>query len=168
MVFGVATTVALSGFALQHLLPGRRIAFAGVTRSSTVAGAALGVVGFFMISVVGGFLGFVLGIYPAERIRLGTHAGAWPSTNHALNAIRLSMGIELLTALAIVTTWLIGVTTPPECVTARRLDVDPNGPQDDARRSVWWRWISCFCAACRRDLPAGAWAPTRPRRPHPA
>jgi hypothetical protein len=133
-----------------------------------VAGAVLGVVGFFMISVVGGFLGFVLGIYPAEPIKLGTHAGAWSSTNHALNAIRLSMGIELLTGLAIVTTWLIGVTTPPECVTARRLDGDPNGPQDDARRSVWWRWISCFCAACRRDLPAGAWAPTRPRRPHPA
>ena len=131
-----------------------------------MAGTVLGVVGFFMISVVGGFLGFVLGIHPAERITLGTHAGTWPSTNRALNAIRLSM--ELLTGLAIVTTWLIGATTPPGRVTARRRDGDPNGAQDDSRRSVWWRWISCFCAACRRDLPAGAWAPTRPRRPHPA
>ena len=70
-----------------------------------MAGAVLGVVGFFMISVVGGFLGFVLGIYPAEPIKLGTHAGAWSSTNHALNAIRLSMGIEPLTSLAILTSW---------------------------------------------------------------
>ena len=41
-----------------------------------MAGTVLGVVGFFMISVIGGFLGFVLGIDPAERITLGTHAGA--------------------------------------------------------------------------------------------
>ena len=88
-----------------------------------MAGTVLGVVGFFMISVVGGFLGFVLGIHPAERITLGTHAGAWSSTNHALNAIRLSMGMELLTGLAIVTTWLVGATTPPRaryCPSSRR------------------------------------------------
>ena len=109
VVLGIATTLALSGFLLQYLLPGRRMAKAGVTTSSTVAGAALGVVGFFVIPVVGAFLGFALGIYLAERIKLGTHAAAWPSTKHALKAIGLSMGIELLTGLAIATTWLIGV-----------------------------------------------------------
>jgi len=113
VVFGVATTVALSGLVLRHVLPGRRMAKAGVTTSSTVAGAALGAVGFFMIPVVGGFLGFVLGVYLAERIKLGTHAGAALSTKHALNAIGMSMGIELLTGLAVVTAWLIGVITAP-------------------------------------------------------
>lgn len=110
-VLGVATILALLGTLLQYLLPGRRMARAGVTTSSTVAGVVLGIVGFFVIPVVGAFLGFALGIYLAERIKLGAHSAAWPSTKHALKAIALSMGIELLTGLAIITTWLIGVTT---------------------------------------------------------
>ena len=111
VVFGIATTLALSGFLLQYLLPGRRMRQAGITTSTTLAGAALAVVGFFVIPVVGAFLGFALGIYLAERIKLGTHGAAWPSTRRALKAIRLSMGIELLTGRAIASTWVIGVLT---------------------------------------------------------
>jgi len=108
-VLGVATTLALSGFLLQYLLPGQRLRAAGVTTSTTVAGAGLGFVGFFVIPVFGVFLGFALGIYLAERIKLGTRAAAWPSTKHALKAIGLSIGIEFLTGLAIATTLVIGV-----------------------------------------------------------
>jgi len=111
VVLGIATILALSGFLLQYLVPGRRLAKAGVTTSSTVAGVALGLVGFFLIPVVGAFLGFALGVYLAERVKLGTHTAAWPSTKHALKAIALSMGIELLTGLAIATTWVIAVAT---------------------------------------------------------
>jgi len=111
VVLAVATTLALAGFVLQYLLPGRHLSRAGITTSTTVAGAVLGVVGFFVIPVVGAFLGFPLGIYLAERVKLGSHAAAWPSTKHALRAIALSMGIELLTGLAVATTWLIGVAT---------------------------------------------------------
>jgi hypothetical protein len=109
VVLGIATTLALSGFLLQYILPGRRMARAGVTTSSTLAGAALAVVGFLVVPVVGAFLGFPLGIYLAERIKLGTHAGAWSSTTQALRAIALSMGVELLTGLAIAGAWVVGV-----------------------------------------------------------
>jgi uncharacterized protein YqgC (DUF456 family) len=111
VVFGIATTLALSGLLLQYLIPGRRMARAGVTTSSTLAGAVLAVVGFFVIPVIGAFLGFPLGIYLAERIKLGTHTAAWSSTTHALKAVGLSMGIELLTGLAIAGTWVVGVIT---------------------------------------------------------
>src|ERR1019366_1156683 len=47
VVFSVATTLARSGLLLQYLLPGRRIGKAGVPTSSTLAGAALGIVGLF-------------------------------------------------------------------------------------------------------------------------
>jgi hypothetical protein len=70
---------------------------------------ALGVAGFFLVPVLGAFLGFPLGIYLAERVKRHTHAAAWSSTKHALKAIGLSMGIELMTGLAIATTWLIGL-----------------------------------------------------------
>lgn len=109
VVFGIATALAASGLLLQYLLPGRHLARAGVRTSSTVAGAALGVVGFFVIPVIGAFLGFALGIYLAERIKAGTHGTAWQSTRQALGAIALSMGIEFLTGLSIAGTWVIGV-----------------------------------------------------------
>jgi hypothetical protein len=111
VVFGIATALALTGVLLQYLLPGRRMTKAGVTTSSTLAGAALALVGFFAIPVVGAFLGFPLGIYLAERIKLGTHTRAWTSTKHALKAIALSMGIEFMTGLAIASTWVVGVIT---------------------------------------------------------
>ena len=111
VVLAIATALALCGFLLQYLLPGRRLRAAGVTTSTTLAGAALGLVGFFVIPVVGAFLGFVLGVYLAERTKHGTHAAAWTSTMYALKAIGLSMGIELLTGLAIAGTWVIGVVT---------------------------------------------------------
>ena len=109
VVLGAVTVLALSGVVLKYLLPGRRMTKAGVTPSTTASGAVLGVVGFFLVPVVGAFLGFPLGVYLAERVKLGTHAAAWPSTKKALAAIGLSMGIELLTGLAMATTWLIGV-----------------------------------------------------------
>ncbi|MEO8519631.1 MAG: DUF456 domain-containing protein, partial [Dermatophilaceae bacterium] len=109
VVLGIATTLAVCGLVLEYVVPGRRLRTAGVRTSSTVAGAVLAVVGFFVLPVVGAFLGFVLGIYLAERVRLGGHAAAWTSTKHALRAIGLSMGIELATGLAITATWLIAV-----------------------------------------------------------
>lgn len=111
VIFGVASVLALAGFLLQYLLPGRRMRRAGVRTSSTLAGAALGVVGFFVIPVVGLFLGFALGIYLAERVKLGVHSAAWVSTKHALKAIALSMGIEVVTGLAIAGIWVVGVIT---------------------------------------------------------
>lgn len=109
VVLGVATLLAAVGWVLQYLLPGRRLRNAGVGVRTTLAGAALGVLGFFLVPVVGLFLGFVLGIYLAERARLGTHAAAVPSTRHALTAIAVSIGIELLTGLLIAGTWAVGV-----------------------------------------------------------
>jgi uncharacterized protein YqgC (DUF456 family) len=111
VILGVATALAVAGVVLKYLVPGRRMAKAGVTTSTTLAGVGLGVVGFFVIPVVGAFLGFALGIYLFERAKLGSHGAAWPATMQALKAVGLSMGIELLTGLAIATTWVVGAAT---------------------------------------------------------
>jgi len=111
VVLGIATMLALIGVLVQYIVPGRRLRTAGVTTSSTMAGTGLAAVGFFVLPVVGAFLGFVLGVYLAERIKLGSHAMAWTSTMHALRAIGLSMGIEMVTGLTIAATWLVAVAT---------------------------------------------------------
>ena len=50
--------------------------------------------GFFVVPVVGLVLGFVAGVYAAERRRVGVEA-AWPSTLAALRAVGLCILIEL-------------------------------------------------------------------------
>ncbi|MGN6611515.1 MAG: DUF456 domain-containing protein [Angustibacter sp.] len=108
-VLAVAVVVAAVGQVAKYLVPGRRLKQAGVPARATWAGVVLGVVGFFVIPIVGLPLGFVLGIYLAERVRLHTHAAAWPSTLHALRAAGWSMLIELATVLLMALTWAVGV-----------------------------------------------------------
>ncbi len=108
-VLALATVVALAGTVVKYLLPGQRMRDAGVPGTSIVLGAVLGFVGFFLIPVVGLFIGFILGIFLAERIRLGGHGEAWPSTVHALKAVGLSILIELLAGLLIAASWGLAV-----------------------------------------------------------
>jgi hypothetical protein len=93
----------------KYLLPGRRLKDAGIPGRTTLAGMVLGVVGFFVVPVVGLPLRFVLGIYGAERLRLGSHELVLPSTGHALRAAGWSMLIELASGLVMATTWLLAV-----------------------------------------------------------
>jgi uncharacterized protein YqgC (DUF456 family) len=108
-VLAAATVVIAGAQAVKLLEPARRLRTAGVPRRSIVAGMVLGAVGFFVIPVVGFFVGFPLGIYLAERRRLGRHAPARRSTRHALRAIGLSILIELSAAVLAAGVWLAAV-----------------------------------------------------------
>ena len=107
-VAALAVAVLLVGALLKYLLPGRQLTEAGVPRRTLWTGAALGVVGFFVIPVVGLVLGFVLGVHLAERARLGGRA-AGPSTLAALRAVGLSIAIQVLAGMLAAAAWLTGV-----------------------------------------------------------
>ena len=104
----IATVLAAAGIVAKYALPGRRLRGAGVPMSSIVLGGVLGVVGFFVIPVIGAVLGFVLGIYLAERLRLGG-GSAWPSTRSTLAAVGWSIAIELSAGLLMAAIWLAAV-----------------------------------------------------------
>ncbi len=104
-VLGVVVAIVVLGSVAKYLLPGRRLRDSGVPGRTLAAGAVLGVVGFFVIPVVGLFLGFVLGVYLAELARLG-RAGAWPSTRQALAAVGWSILIEMATGLLAAAVWI--------------------------------------------------------------
>jgi uncharacterized protein YqgC (DUF456 family) len=109
VVLAVATVAYAAGLALQYLLPGRRMRAAGIGSWTILLALVVGVVGFFVIPVVGAAIGFVGAIYAIERLRVRDSARAWLATKHALRAVALNIGIELGTAVAIMTTWLLGV-----------------------------------------------------------
>jgi uncharacterized protein YqgC (DUF456 family) len=104
-VLAAAVVLALAGSAVKYLLPGRRMRDAGVPGRTLVLGGVLGIVGFFVVPVVGLFLGFVLGVYLAELGRVG-RARAWPSARHALTAVGWSILIELAAGLLAVAVWV--------------------------------------------------------------
>ncbi len=107
-VFAVATVILAAGAVVKYVVPGRRLELAGIPASTQWVGVLLGVVGFFVVPVVGLFLGFVLGVYLAELRRLGGRE-AWPSTVHSLKAVGLSILIELLAALTATLLWVGGL-----------------------------------------------------------
>ncbi|QBR90923.1 DUF456 domain-containing protein [Nocardioides euryhalodurans] len=108
VVLGVALAVILIGAVLKYVLPGRRLQDSGVPTVTIWTGAGLGVIGFFVIPVVGLFLGFVLGVYLAERARVGDAART--STTAALRAVGLSILIELTSGVLAAAAWVVGVT----------------------------------------------------------
>jgi len=106
-VFAVVAAILVMGGVVKYLVPNRRLKSVGVPSSTQWIGAAFGIVGFFVIPVVGLFVGFVLGVYAAERRRVGQDA--WPSTKAALRAVGLSILIELVAGVAATLVWVGGV-----------------------------------------------------------
>lgn len=107
-VTGIGLAVLAVGTVVMYLVPGRRLKAAGVPGRTILIGVAAGVVGFFVIPVIGLLLGFVAGVYIAESARLGPDR-AWPSTKHALLAVGLSIAIELTAGLLATAVWVYGV-----------------------------------------------------------
>jgi uncharacterized protein YqgC (DUF456 family) len=110
-VLALATVVIGGAQVVKVLVPGRRLRDAGVAKRSIVAGVMLAVVGFFVVPVVGLFIGFPLGVYLEERRRLGEHVSAWRSTREALRAMGLSIVIELSGTVIAAGAWLAAVLT---------------------------------------------------------
>ena len=69
-VAAVVVVVIVAGRVLTVLLPGRRMREAGIPTFVLVLGGVVGIIGFFVVPVVGLPLGFVLGVFVAELIRL--------------------------------------------------------------------------------------------------
>jgi uncharacterized protein len=109
-VLGVVVLLVGLGTVVKYAVPGRRLAARGVPTRSLVAGGAAGVLGFFVLPVVGLPLGFVAGVYVAERLRVGP-SRAGDSTLAAVRAVGLSLLIELSAGLLAALTWLVGALT---------------------------------------------------------
>ena len=108
LVFAVASLFIALGAIVKYVVPGRRLKDNDIPTSTLLLGGVLGIIGFFVVPVIGLLIGFVLGVYLAELLRVGLGA-AWPATKHALRAVGLSMLIELVASMLAAATWALGV-----------------------------------------------------------
>jgi uncharacterized protein len=109
VTLGVVAALLAVATLIKYTWPMRRMRAADVRTLSLVAGAVLGIIGFFVIPVVGLVIGFVLGVYLAELANRREQRLAWTSTKHALKGVALSVGVELCGALLATVVWVAGV-----------------------------------------------------------
>lgn len=108
-VLGIAVLAAVAAGVGKYVLAGRGLKRAAVPNRSLVIGGIAGVIGFFVIPVVGLPLLFVLGIYAAEQLRLRDRHRAWISTKAAIKATGITILVELAGAMVAVGAWVIAV-----------------------------------------------------------
>lgn len=109
VTLGVVTALIGGSTVIKYTWPVRRMRQADVGNGSLVIGAVLGIIGFFVIPVLGLLIGFVLGVYLAELANRRNQRLAWASTVHALKGVALSVGVELTGALLATVVWVVGV-----------------------------------------------------------
>ena len=109
IVLSAAVVLIGASQVVKYIVPERRLRESGVPRRSMLVGVVLGIVGFFVIPVVGMFIGFPIGVYLSELQRQRDHALAWTSTKHALRETGVSILIELVGTSLAAAVWLIAV-----------------------------------------------------------
>lgn len=109
VVLGVVTAILAATMAIKYLWPVKRMRAADVSPATLAAGAVAGVIGFFVIPVLGLLVGFVLGVYLAELAHRRDQRRAWASTVHAVKGAALSVGVELAGGMLATAAWVIGV-----------------------------------------------------------
>ncbi len=106
IVAAVAVVAAEIG---KYLLAGRYLGKGGAPGRTLVIGALAGVVGFFVIPVIGLPIGFVAGVYAAESARLRDQRAARQSTGRAMRAVGVAILVELAGALVATAALLVGM-----------------------------------------------------------
>jgi uncharacterized protein len=109
VTLGVVTVLVGATTLIKYMWPMKRMRAADVSTGTLLVGAVLGIIGFFVVPVVGLVIGFVLGVYLAELASRREHRVAWTSTKQALKGVALAVLVELAGALLATTAWAFGV-----------------------------------------------------------
>jgi uncharacterized protein YqgC (DUF456 family) len=111
VALGLVLVVLVAGHVLTWLVPGRRLQAAGVPTVVLMLGGVVGIIGFFVVPVVGLPLGFILGVYVAELLRVRTPAIAWTSTKEAMKGTGLAVLIGFTAAVLATAIWAAAAVT---------------------------------------------------------
>lgn len=104
------TVVAVVGANVgKYLLAARHLTKADVPGSTIWWGGLGGVIGFFVIPVVGLVVGFLLAVFLAELARRREPGPAWAATVVAVRATGLTILVELGGALIATGAWIVGL-----------------------------------------------------------
>ncbi|MCL3862185.1 DUF456 domain-containing protein [Actinotalea sp. K2] len=99
------------GVAATYVITGKQVSAVGVPNRSLILSGLAGIVGFFVIPVLGLFLFFAATLYLTEHLRLKDARAARRTAGVALRATALGLLVELTLALTATGIWLVVVLT---------------------------------------------------------
>ena len=108
VVLALGGTLLLAGMSASWVLTGTRLKRRAIPGRTLLFGLVGGVLGMFVIPVVGLFVGFAVGLLLSETVRNRDFRSALESTWVAAKAVGLGVLIELSCALLAGTTFIVG------------------------------------------------------------
>jgi uncharacterized protein len=105
----VITLAAISGMAAKIVLPQRRASAGGAPRSTLIVGGIVGIIGFFVVPIVGLPLGAVAGVYLAEYWRTADPGTAWRSTKEVIVGFGIGTLLEMSAGVVMILVWVAWV-----------------------------------------------------------
>ncbi len=109
VVFGIGLIFVAAGMTASAVLTGRKMKQHAIPGRSVLVGILVGVVGMFIIPLVGLFVGFAAGLLLSELARTRQVGTAARSSWAALKATGLGMLVECGLACLAASTWVIGL-----------------------------------------------------------
>ena len=109
LVFALCAVLLAGAAFVTWIITTKRTLAAGVPQSSLVLAGLAGIVGFFVVPVIGLLLFFPAGLFAAEYVRQRDAALARRSALVALKATGIGMLCELALALLAAAAWLVAV-----------------------------------------------------------
>lgn len=109
LVAVAAVGIIIAGQVLKYMIPGKQLKATGVPNWVLFVGAVGGIIGFFVVPVIGLILGFIAGVFLAEAGRLRTFKDAWPTTLQAMKSAGWSVLIEFGSAVLAASIWVGGL-----------------------------------------------------------
>lgn len=104
--FALMTALLGAGIVAKVTLPYRSGTAGGASRGSMALGALLGIVGFFLIPVLGLPLGATLGVLVAQYRQTGDWATAWSTTKAVILGFGKGALAEVAAGIAMVVCWI--------------------------------------------------------------
>lgn len=104
----IGVALAVVGMSASAILTGRKMRRERIPRGPIIVGIVAGVVGMFIVPVVGLFLGFALGLLLAEYARRKDLSAAWRSSVEAMKSMGFGMLLECACASLATFAFVVG------------------------------------------------------------
>jgi uncharacterized protein YqgC (DUF456 family) len=109
LLFALITAVGIAGLVLGTVLPHRRASARGAPRSTILIGVVAGIIGFFVIPIVGLPIGAGIGVLLAERRRLGDWDQAWGATKDLMVGFGIGALVQFGAGAGMIVLWVAWV-----------------------------------------------------------
>ena len=107
--FAIITMVGAAGMVGAVVVPQRKVHGGGAPLSTSIVGLIGGIVGFFVIPIVGLVVGAVVGVLVAERMRTRDWDLAWASTKRAIVGFGIGALVQIGAGFVMMFTWIAWV-----------------------------------------------------------